>query len=191
MAQKHRLLITYGLIATLAVQPALGKIAKTAQVDCKTNRICFYWWPPLPSIPGWHTDAQTNYGVGDHGIYALIPDGSNFANADVIIYGRAVYKPSVDPKTRNLDAFIADDEEQFRKETNGDISIADAPPLQNANRQKLRSVTYFRPKDRSWERVTYSEENDNYVLFVLNAHSLEAYKAAQATYEALIEAYKP
>jgi hypothetical protein len=188
-----RLLVAMTLLLALDTAPSMAKIAKTAQINCKTGRICFYWWPELPHMKGWHTDSDVNYSMGENGINVLIPDGYSFANAGVIIYAEAVYKPryeSSNPKTKTLEGFIADDEQEFRTNNPGDLTIADTTPLKTGDGYALRSVTYFRPKAKNWERVSFGEEGDYYLIFTLNAHSLKEYDAAQKTYESLLNLYK-
>jgi hypothetical protein len=181
------------LLLVLSVAPSAAKIVKSAQVNCKTGRICLYWWPELPAVQGWHTDPDVNYGLGENGVNVLIPNGSNFANAGAFIYAEAIYKPRYNfsnPKTKTLDGFIADDEAEFRNNNPGDLTIAEAAPLKTGDGQILRSVTYFRPKAKNWERVSFGQEGDYYLLFTLNAHSLKDYDAAQRTYESLLKLYK-
>jgi len=193
MPKKLWMFIFALLIAASACAPITAEIVKTAASSCQQNLICFYWWPRLPTIPGWHTDETANYSNGDNGVNTLIPDGFTFANADAIIYAEAVYKPRYEhdnPDSKTLDAFIADDSATFSEKHKDEIVIAEASPLTTGDGHILRSVTYFQEKNKNWERVSYGEEGDYYIVFVINAHSMASYLAAQGIYEKLIKAYK-
>jgi hypothetical protein len=193
MTKSPLTLVSCGLIAFMAIAPATAKIVKTARTDCKTNRICLYWWPQLPAMPGWHTDSAVNYTLGENGAYVLIPDGSDFSNAGAIIYATATYKPSYSrskPEIKTLDDFIADDKRAFQSENAGTITIADASPLTTGDGETLRSVTYFRPKAKNWDRVAFGEDADYYLTFTINARTLTDYDAAQKAFESLLKAYK-
>jgi hypothetical protein len=61
------------------------------------------------------------------------------------------------PASRSLDAFIKDDKTSF-VETSAEVLITELEPLTTGDGQKLRSLSYFRPKDKNWERVSYGEE---------------------------------
>ena len=56
----------------LAYLPAGAEVLKFARSDCRTGAICFYWWPKLPSLPGWHTDETANYAQGSNGANTLM-----------------------------------------------------------------------------------------------------------------------
>ena len=169
---------------------AKAEIIKTARVDCAKNAICLYWWPKLPSLAGWHTEENANYSNGANGINILIPDGSNFANADTVIYANAVLKrryESTNPQTKTLAAFIADDRGTFVEQHNN-MRIEDAAPLTTADGHKLRSLTYIGSGE--WERVAYGEEGEYYVLFVINAHSEAGFLKNLPAYESLVRNYR-
>ena len=165
---------------------ARAEIIKTAKLDCK-NQICLHWWPKLPAAKGWHTDMDANY---QHNFNTLVPDGFTFDNADAIIYANAIYKPRYEtdyPGTKSLDQFIADDQKTFTSRYKQE-AVTETAPLLTQDGQKLRSFTYFRPG--SWERVSYGEEGEYYLLFVINAYSEIGYRRNQATYENTIRTYR-
>ena len=165
-----------------------AEIVKTAIPDCKTNQICFYWWPKLPQLTGWHSDDAVNYSHGGNGMNALIPDGRTFGDAPAIIYAMATYKERYDWENNTkstLDSFISDDKATFK-----DAEVAEVAPLKTADGQTLRVFTYFRAKDKTWECVAYGIEDDDYLTFVLSANSEDAYKQNLPVFQDLISRYR-
>jgi hypothetical protein len=86
---------------------ANSEIEKVA-VPCE-QKLCFYWWPKLVAVKGWHHDREHSYLYTAN---AQAPDGYTFANAESVIYAKALYKPRI-PKTTSLEMLIKDDKEQF------------------------------------------------------------------------------
>jgi hypothetical protein len=191
--QEMLMRIIAALALVLVAPPsATAEIVKSATIDCKTNSICLFWWPKLPAAPGWHTDQKANVTTGGNGIDSLVPDGSTFAKANAIIYASAVYRSGYEaenPKSKTLDAFIADDKASFLKEHKF-MSITEVTPLTTADGQTLRSFTYFRPQDHTWERVSFGQEDDYYLVFTLSAFSEASYEKAMAAYEDVVHRYR-
>jgi len=186
-----RKLACFAVLMVANLPPAKAEIVKSAVVDCDKNQLCFYWWPKPPAVPGWHTDEKANHAVGANGVNTLIPDGFGFQNADAIIYAAATHRQryaAQHPNISSLDEFIEDDKAVFA-EKHKDIAIAEVDPLTTADGQKLRSFTFFRPKDKNWERVSYGQEGDFYLVFTLNAQSEAGYRANQAVYEDVVRRY--
>ena len=147
---------------------AHSEIVKTANIDCQ-GRLCLYWWPRLAPLPGWHSDLNVNR---HYNINALTPDGFTWQNAGTVMYANAVYKKS-QPGLTSLDLFITHDAKTFAQ--GQAIQTGDAAPARTGDGEKLRSLTFFRPQQQSWERVSYGEDGDYYIIFVVNAHSEAAY----------------
>ncbi len=64
--------------------PAAAEIERQA-VPCE-QRLCFDWWPKLPSIDGWEQDRGYSF---HYSVNALVPKGSSFANANTVMYAKA------------------------------------------------------------------------------------------------------
>jgi hypothetical protein len=187
-------LVRAGVIGSLifvCAFAARAEIVKTAIPNCFKDKICFYWWPKLSPLPGWHTDQRANYANGDgNGVNTLVPDGSDFVNTDTVMYAQAVFKERYEarnPKSKTLEAFVADDRAAIAQDHN-DMKIEEAAPLTTASGQKLRSLTYFRSGE--WERVSYGEEGGYYLLFVINAQTESGYRANMPAYESLVRNYR-
>lgn len=190
----RRIAVALFTLAIGAIIPAgQAEIVKTAVPDCKNNQICFYWWPKLPELTGWHGDQELNLKLGSNGSNVLIPDGQTFSNAPAIIYGRAILIKRYDWEFKvksTLDSFITDDKETFAKEG---AAVAEASALTTADGQTLKLVSYKRAQNI--ELVAYGEETDKdgnryYLLFVISAKSEEALQQALPMYQELIAHYR-
>jgi len=167
------------LVAASGAHAEIEKIAGTTE-----NQICFFSWPKLVPVDGWYQDQQNSF---HYNFNALAPDGFTFGNAESVMYAEATYKPRV-PDSKSLAAFI---EEDIRRFAALDITIREAAALATADGQTLRSLTFFPTTDTgNWERVSYGEESDYYLVFTLSSRSKAGFDAAMAAYEKLIAGYR-
>jgi hypothetical protein len=160
--------------------------AEMEQIATSCEReFCFYWWPKLPEVKGWHHDHDQSL---SYGINAQAPDGYTFANAKTVIYAKAPYKPRM-PETKTLEMLISDDKRQFLLDYPG-IQIKEVKSLITADGQVLRSFA-FSPKTKgNWEQVSYGEEDDFYLIFTISSRSKEAFAAMYPDYKRFINNYK-
>jgi hypothetical protein len=170
----------FALFLGITVQAEIEKVA----VACDTG-VCLYWWPKLPAVPGWHQDKQQSL---NYGANALAPNGSSFVDAGAVMYAVAVDKPR-EPEAKSLAMFIAGDKSQFLS-SDTKIIITEVGGLVNAGGNKLASFTFFPKSNGNWEQVSYGEEGDFYLTFVLGARSKKAFDKAQTVYHDLIAHYK-
>jgi hypothetical protein len=175
------------LIATLCL--ALTPFAVGAEIEkyatlCNQS-ICFHWWPRVPAIPGWHHDEEQSQRLGAN---VWVPDGSSFSDADAIIYAEASYKPRT-PDIHSLAALI-DKDRQFFQQKASDTVIAEADALKTADGQSLRSLTFFARSSSQWERVSYGEEGEFYLIFTLSAHDKASYERRLPLYKDWLASYK-
>jgi hypothetical protein len=162
---------------------ARAEIEKSA-VQCETG-FCFYWWPKLPEVRGWHQDKDQSY---HYNMNALAPDGSSFVNAEVVMYASAIYKPRI-PETKSLEMFISDDRKHFIA-SDPRIAITEVTELVTGDGKKCHSFTFFPKSNGNWEEVTYGEEGEYYLTFVLSSRSREGFDKTQDAYLQLITRYK-
>ena len=167
----------------LALQGAHAEIEKVAIPTAKG--MSFHWWPKLPALKGWRHEREQSL---HYGIYALAPEGSTFADAQTVMYAKAVYKPQR-PEIQTLEMFIRSDRKASLSRS-PDIVVQEHAALSTADGKKLRSFTFFPRKDGNWERVSYGEEGDFYLVFAVSSRSLAGYKAAEKAYMQLIRSYK-
>lgn len=178
-----RMCCIIGLFSVLFSIAARAEIEQTV-THCDTGT-CVYWWPKLPQIKGWHQDKSQSFSSG---ISAWAPNGRSFVNADAVIYAIATYKPTV-PETKSLVNFIAADTSRFII-SDPSITITEERALVTADGQKLRSFTFLPESKGSWEVVSYGEEGNYYLTFVVSARTKEAFDKAQAAYRQLIAGYR-
>jgi hypothetical protein len=146
--------------------------------------ICFYWWPKLAFVKGWHQELDSNYAISAN---VQIPDGFTFSNADTVIYAKALYKPRT-PETKSLEMLIKDDKETFLSR-DPSIVITEAEPLETGDGKLLKSYTFF-PKDKgNWEQVCYGEESDFYLIFTISSRTQEGFNKAAEIYKQYIGQY--
>lgn len=162
---------------------ANAEIEKIAQV-CDSG-ICFYWWPKLPALKGWHQDRDQSL---NYSANVLAPDGATFANAETVIYAAALYKPRM-PETKSVAMLIADDRKTFLSAKPG-LLITECEPLTTGDGQKLRSFTFFPESKGDWEQVSYGEEGDFYLIFTISSHSKAGFEKTLPMYRQLISLYR-
>jgi hypothetical protein len=169
----------------LGAFPAVAEIEKRAIV-CD-NGICFSWWPKLPELKGWYSDQEASESYSMH---TLVPYGENFADAETVIYANAPYKPRM-PKVTTVETLIEDDQKDFRQNVPG-IAIKEIEPVVTADGQRLRSFLFMPPtgSSESWERVSYGEEGDFYLIFTLSSRTKDSMNHRLDDYLSLIRAYR-
>ena len=174
-----------GLVAVLVLacawMPAHAEIEKTASLNCKG--LCLHWWPKLSTVDGWHQDKAQSERAN---INAQVPDGSTFDNAETVIYAKAVYKPT-DPADRSLTQLIQSDQVEFHK---SGVSIAEIPGMQTADGQQLQTFTYSPTGQGSWEQVSYGEEGDYYLIFVVSSHTRQGLDHSIDVFRKFVRAYR-
>ncbi len=119
---------------------------------------------------------------------AQAPDGETFVSAEAVIYANSPYKPRM-PEVKNIQQLIDDDHAQFREDFPG-IDIKEEEPLFTGDGQKLRSFTYSPTTSGSWERVSYGEEGEFYLIFTVSSRSQRGLEGAMNAYKLFISSYK-
>jgi hypothetical protein len=145
----------------------------------------FYWWPKLPNITGWHQDREHSY---LYSVNALAPDNGTFANSETVIYAKAIFKPH-DPEIKSVEMLIARDKNDFLKNVPG-VEIREMKTLISADGKKLKSFVFSPKGSGNWERVTYGEEGEFFLIFTVSSRSKAGFNATESTYEKLIALYK-
>ena len=168
------------LVAVSGVHAEIEKIAIPGE-----KGVSFYWWPKLAPVDGWHQDREHSFYYSAN---ALAPDGFTFKNAESVMYAKAIYKPRV-PTLKSLDALIENDKKDFEENIPG-VSVREVAALSTADGQKLRSFTFFPTSTGNWERVSYGEEDDFYLIFTISSRSQASFNTAVVAYEKLIAGYQ-
>jgi hypothetical protein len=168
--------------AVLAISPASAGIEK---VGFPTERgVQLRWWPRVTVVTGWYHDADVSM---VNGVNMIIPAGSTFADAESVIYARAIYKPR-DPDVTSVDVLISQDRARSAEHAPG-VRISDAAPVQIADGTKLRTLTFFPAQEGNWERVAYGEDGDFYLMFAVSSRTEEGFAAAEQAYEEMVRSY--
>lgn len=144
---------------------------------------CVHFLPKLPSLTGWHIDSEP---TSDSGVVALVPDGSTYANAEYIIYARALQK-SLLMDQPSLTGFIAQDKDDYQALYPG-IKVQEEKPVQTAQ-EALRTLRYTPTKSGHWEQVTYHEDGNHFVVIVLTSKTSAGYSKALNQYLDLLKRY--
>jgi len=178
-----RAVVWITLVLVVVEGTARAEMEKIA-ITCG-EQTCFYWWPILPVIPGWHQDRDYSF---HYSANAQAPDGTTFSDADAVIYAKALYKPRV-PETTSLAQLIEDDKAAFLSQ-NASISVREQTPITNADGQVLRSLTFTPRNEGNWERVSYGIEGNFYLIFTLSARSQKAFEKALDDYKRFVGEYR-
>jgi hypothetical protein len=168
------------LFAAQNVQADIEKIAIPGE-----KGMSFYWWPKLPKVAGWHQDRESSF---HYSVNALAPDNTAFANAETVMYAKAIFKPR-DPEIKSIEMLIARDKKDFQASV-PEVEIREVKSLTTADGKKFKSFTFYPKGSGNWERVTYGEEGEFFLAFTISSRSKAGYDATESTYEKLIDLYK-
>ena len=181
-ASRMMVLLVLGL--SILVSVAKAEIVKTA-VFCE-ERVCFKWWPQMPTLVGWHHDEKASISFNAN---VFVNDKS--PPNEMILYANAKYKPAV-PNIKSVSAFIEHDKQDFKNR-----AYAEVRPLLTSDKISMRSLTFF-PKSgvhENWEQVTYGEGKDKggneyYLLFVLSAKTKKLFDDKHDDYVRFVAQYR-
>lgn len=180
----HRKALPILLGMVLAVSATASAKIKKIAIPCKTG-MCLYWWPELAPVQGWHHDQGASL---MYGINAEAPDGYTFSNAVAVIYAKAMYKPRL-PQTKSLKVLIDNDKAKFLSR-DPKMQIAEVKSLRTADGRVLQSYTFSPAKEGNWEEVSYGEEGDFYLLFVISSRTKKGLEKGLDAYKEFISQYK-
>jgi hypothetical protein len=167
----------------IAASVTCGEIEKIA-VPAEKG-FSMHWWPKLSPLGGWHQDRDHSF---LYSVNALAPDGFTFKNAETVMYAKAIYKPR-EPNIKSLKTLIEKDKKDFKANVPG-VSIKQTGSLSTADGQRLSSFTFFPANTGNWERASYGEEGEFYLIFTLSSRSKSGFDSAAQAYEKLISSYK-
>jgi hypothetical protein len=175
-----RALITSLLLTSATAFAEIEKFAISGE-----KGMAFHWWPKLESVTGWTQDKDFSF---QYGINALAPTGASFADSETVMYAKAVYKPRA-PDVKSLAALIENDKKDFVANIPG-VAIQDEKGLVTADGKKVVSLNYAPKGKGNWERVSYLEEGDFYLIFTVSSRTEIGFLATIKAYENLISRYR-
>lgn len=170
-------------LAAMAMPAVAAADIEKIVVPCEET-LCFFSWPKLPDVEGWHQDLEFSY---HYSINAQAPERKSFSDARAVIYARAIPK-SDEPEIENLAALIQRDRAEFLERKRGG-TISQATPLLTADGRTLPSLV-FAPKWWSdWEQIAYGEEGEYYLQFVLSGQSKRSFEDALPAFRQFVNGY--
>jgi hypothetical protein len=178
-----RLLPLFIIVTLFAAPNAQAEIEKIAIPGEKGMSL--YWWPKLPNVAGWHQDRDSSL---HYSVNALALDNAEFANTETVMYAKAIFKPR-DPEIKSLEMLIARDKKDFLKNVSG-VELREVKSLATADGKQFKSFVFSPKGSGNWERVTYGEEGEFFLIFTVSSRSKAGYDATESTYEKLIGLYK-
>lgn len=142
-------------------------------------------WVPVLEIDGWHQDEQHTLMLHSN---IHVPDGVNYLNTNSFIHANAISKKS-HPELKSISNLIDIYYEKFMPIAIN-AEVKEVGSIDTADGKKLLSYTVFpmpassvaHTKDGLWQRVSYGEEGDFYIVFTLVGRTEAAYKSALPTY---------
>lgn len=190
-----RKLLGLALLGVLAAAaPARADIERKAVFDCKNNQICFYIWPALPDMPGWHRDEDLSYQY--HAAF-MVPDSDSKANpSPTVILANAVaedgYKTD-NPGATALDGFIGDDIVTTRK-NNSEVTIRETDPAVAADGVTLRVFIIGKLKGGHSQIIAYTEDGDKdgkfFCVLILDSVAKEPVETQLPLFRQMVAKYK-
>lgn len=184
--------LTLAAVAALVTTSAMADIERTATINCAQGAICFHIWPALPTMPGWHQDADASLHFEAN---ILVRDGQNFNDSAIVLTGNIsddTFEPS-QPAAAQLDRFISNDAGRTRAD-NPDAVITEIEPLATADGRKLRTFRITKLKDGHSQLISYTVDGDAdgkfFVMLMLDAADDAGFEASQPIYKAMVAAYK-
>ena len=174
--------IWLALLFCLAPGTAQAEILKLAvQGDAGVQ---FYWWPVMPRVEGWYHDRENSLFYGAN---AQAPAGSRFADAETVIYAKAIFKSNV-PQIKDIAGLVGNDKALYLSE--GNVRVVEVDPLPSASGEAFRSCRFVPQGGGNWEQVAYAEEGEFFLLFTLSSRSRSGFEAARADFRQFIRGYR-
>lgn len=173
------------ILFALLLLPAVGWGEIEKEAITTDSGFQLYWWPKLPPIGGWESDrdASLHYAVN-----ALVPKGKSFAEAETVMYAKAIYKPGI-PEAESVDDLIKSDIEHF-KEEDPSITVTQLADVTDGDNKKLKIYEFVPAGDGNWEAVAYGSEGDFYLIFTVSSQNASGYKSAFPQFAELLGKYK-
>ena len=144
-----------------------------------------YWWPKLNQIESWHHDRGASLQTSSN---VLVPDGFSFANSEIVMYARALFKERI-PEIHSIEELIESNKASFLGKI-PDLEIEEVAPMVTGDGVELRSLTFAPTSQGNWERVSFGEEGDFYLVFVVSSRSEDGYEKSAEPYKRMIGEYK-
>lgn len=144
-----------------------------------------YWWPKLPKVEGWehNREASINYSSNFQ-----LPVGETLNEAETVIYARAIYKPK-QPEIESIEQLIDEDKKKFF-ERDPNMRIVELPNERAKNETLFRVFELTPEEGRNWEIVSFADEEDFYLIFVVSSRSQQGLEKSMPKYLSFLRNYE-
>lgn len=182
-----KLILASVFLTSLLANAEIEKIAEITNRKGEgcNGKICFYWWPKVQLPEGWEHDRSSSLLLNSN---VIVPVGSTFANAETIMYARAMFKPRM-KDTKSLEALMESDRKDFLAKHKG-MKAKDLEPLQSGDSKPFKVVSFSPSKKGNWEQVAYGEETEYYLVFTISSQGKNGLERDLSKFKELIERYK-
>lgn len=170
------------IILAFIASPAYAEMVKLAVPNDRGMQL--FWWPKLEAPSGWHQEMEASFRTSSN---VMVQDGSTFSNSPTVIYARAIYKPRV-RNIGSLSQLIENDHRDFRENVSR-ITIEETEHAITADGNALQSYLFTPEDEGNWERVSYGEEADYFLIFTVSSRSEEGLNEAMETYDEVVRSY--
>lgn len=168
------LVLAVALPAQAGLEPVLGTCGASP---------CLWQEPAVTAPSGWELKDRASR---HYHARAFAPVGSNFENANAVMYAKAVAKEG-QPAT--LDAFIAQDIASFRAQ-NQKLQVKTGLSFADGDGHPLKAVQLLPGTGGGqWETIAYGEEGGSYLVFALSATGMVEQQAAAPAFEQMLHSY--
>jgi len=181
------------LLILLLLLPSLvmAEIHKEAQVCGDSGKICFFWWPKLPEIEGWHQDIDHSY---HYRMNTQAPNNYTFSNAETVIYASAEFRDESYPE-KTLEEFISVSQDQFIKGAPSELQVKKIGEPISKGKHKFISYSFYPKGEGNWEQISYAEDQDAdgnkyFIIVALSSRSKNGFDQNIDAYKDFVSQYK-
>lgn len=189
-------LIALLLLSVMLAAPSAADVKRTVVTECKGEEtgLCFYIWPKLPTLPGWHQDVNLSL---RYAAAFWVPDTDSKENpSPVVLLANAVaedgYKSDF-PTLSPLDGFIADDQAHTKKDM-PDATIREIEKTTTADGKNLRTFVLTGLKGGHSQIIAFTEDGDRdgkfFCVLMLDSIAREPVENQLALFRQMVNQYR-
>lgn len=178
MNRMHAMWAALALAVALPAQAGLEPVLGT----CGSSP-CLWQEPSVTAPAGWELKDRASR---HYHARAFAPAGSNFENANAVMYAKAVPKQG---QPASLDAFISQDVASFRAQ-NQKLQVKTGLTFPDGDGHVLKAVQLLPGSaGGQWETIAYGEEGNAYLVFALSGTGMLEQQTAQPAFEQMLRSY--
>ena len=127
---------------------------------------------------GWVLDNESGVNQGVHAVF--YPTGSSWAKAPEVMYINIALLNG-----KSLDAFMATDEEAFRKNS-ATLKTQKLPPIKLSSGETAEVRLFTGDMHGNYECIAYASKFDSVAMYVLSCRSKEGFEKALPAFRSLV-----